>query len=255
MDSLKILNSSSLSKLRSALLNSEDIPELYLNSDIRPIFTEDCFVNTTIKVPSTVPNLKVDITSDRTRAKDDAKNALLIYEYLGSLSRTQASDTRLWVTLTHSIFWDYTFARWPSISKNSYILEHWFEKKGGGLGALRRNSISRLWWAAYLTVAPWERNSELDVFKSSDREKYTHILLSQQQIFFDVLERSYGSSDKVRICLLDALSHFLPKVKSKDNLSKSVVKKLSLLIKHKQLESISINSLRKELYDLVESCV
>ena len=78
-----------------------------------------------------------------------------------------------------------------------YKLEYWFEKPGGGLGALRRNAISRLCWTALLTVPRWESDSSLLHLASTDRYKYTRMLLSKAWSYKEVLEWEYGSDSRI----------------------------------------------------------
>ena len=208
---------------------------IYSRGDHYPLPPDSPMLKTLIEVPSDPPELR----AGDSRAEDDAENAIKIYEYLGPLERTQASDPRLWTTLTHTTFWLYSQRRWPSSDQGaSYILEHWFEKRGGGLGALRRNAISRLWWAAHLTVAPWDTDPELINFRSSDRFKFTRVLLSQAQVFQDVLEREYGSNLRIRILLLNALDKFMPTVSNKDSLSKDTSMRLLLVLKNRHIEAL-----------------
>lgn len=248
MSNLKILSWTSVEKLKDDVKNSTSARDLYCSSEDRLNTEELHFLSTTIQVEDTPPLLETE-----TRAGKDAENAILVYEYLGRLSRTQASDQRLWVTLCHTTFWDYCKKRWPQATSQNYILEHWFEKSGGGLGALRRNAISRLWWAAHLTLAPWENDPELEIFRSPDRTMYTKILLSQAQIFQDVLERKLGSNERFRICLLHSLNQFLPHVTNKDDLSKSVSVRLNLLLKHRQLDAMSVPEMQILLSEVVKS--
>jgi hypothetical protein len=249
VDNLKIFSEATLQRLKSPLMDGHKIPEIY-GSKRKPETSGFEFLNTTISVSDDTPDL---IVGGGSQSRHDADNAVIIYDYLGQLSRTQASDSRLWVTLTHTKFWKYTHARWPISGKNTHILEHWFESKKGGLAALRRNSISRLWWAAHLAMAPWEHDPTLGIFKTSNRYKYIEILLSQQQIYFDIIERSYGSNLQLRICLLDAFSEFLPKVTNKDDLSKDVSKKVRLLLKHRQVDAINIVELKAIIFEIVKN--
>lgn len=249
MTYLRIISSSTLREMHARVEADDSSPYLYDCSDSYPELPGEALFNTSISIPETPPILEVG--SKPSSTENDTVNAEKVYEYLGRLTRTQAADERLWATLSHTVFWGYCKERWPNTIKRDYILEHWFEKKGAGLGALRRNAISRLWWAANLTIAPWDNDADFKVFENADRLKYTSVLLSQQQIFFDVLERSYGSNKKIRICLLDALYNHLPKVSNKDNLSKEVSKQVSLILKHKQLESLEVEDLRQYLNKLV----
>ena len=120
---------------------------------------------------------------------------------------------------------------------------------------MRRNAISRLWWAASLTVAPWEKDEELAVYKVSDRFVFTRVLLSQQQIFQDVMERLFGSNLRLRTCWLYALSQNVSKVSNKDDLSKLLAKNLSIIIKTKQLEALTVKELEKIFFKVINKCV
>jgi hypothetical protein len=123
------------------------------------------------------------------------------------------------------------------------VLRHWFVPEGGK-ASLRTQAISRLWWAAYLTYAPWDSDPDLAVFKSADRFHYTRILLKQQQIYFDVVERDFGSDLRIRICILDAFDRHMPSVSYKDGLSRDSSKQFNLLVKHRQLASLELMALQ-----------
>lgn len=250
MKTFEIVSSKTLNEMKTVLENEGGL-QIYQDSSSYQVLEGKELLQTTIEVVDVAPVLYVH--GNRGAELNDAENAIKVYEYLGVLNRTQAADQRLWATLTHTVFWEYCRQRWTGITGINYVLEHWFEKKGAGLGALRRNSISRLWWAAHLTVAPWDDNKEYEIFRDSNREIYTGILLSQQQIFFDVLERSYGSSPKIRICLLDALKSFLPEVTNKDDLSREVSKELRLVLKGRYLEALPVVNIKKIIHNLVEA--
>ena len=247
MPQQKIINKATLRNMQN-LLNQPEQLKIYIEHNSYTEFAEENLLGTTIDLSDEIPIL--ELTGKR--GSNDTENAIKVYEYLGPLTRTQAADLRLWVTLTHSTFWDYCKQRWPVDGKQAkFVEEHWFVKKGGGLAALRRNAISRLWWAVYLTIAPWEQDTELNVFQSSDRYKYTRILLSQQENFQDILENSFGSNLRLRISLLDALGVYQSEVSNKDALTKDVTKKINLLLKHRQLDAMGVQGLR----DLMESIV
>ena len=88
-------------------------------------------------------------------AKDDVENAIRIHDWLKGLSRAEANDPRLWVTLTHREFFHYVRERWSitrETSSASIISRFFFS--GSGIQARTRNAISRLWWLAELTYEP-----------------------------------------------------------------------------------------------------
>ena len=233
----EIFPSTQLATMRDRVKRESSILLIYATGDHYPVSNDSRLLKTLIEIPAEPPQLLVS----RSRSEDEVDNAIKVYEYLGPLDRTQAADPRLWTTLTHTTFWDYCQRRWPAGKKGpEYILEHWFEKPGGGLGALRRNAISRLWWAAHLTVAPWDQDIELLHLKSSDRFKFTRVLLSQAQIFQDVIEREYGSNLRIRTLLLNSLHNHLPQVSNRDNLSKDTSKQLLLLLKNRHIEALSV---------------
>ena len=212
MPKLKIFSSETINELKNRLKSSDYIKEVYSQNSPQQEFDSETLLVTPIEVAIAAPVLKVN---DK-KTDYEAENAIALFEYLGELTSTQAADMRLWSTLAHTTFWEYSLSRWDRNEKTDrYVLEHWFDSQKGGLAALRRNAISRLWWAAYLTVAPWEKDRELEVYKCSDRFVFTKILLSQQQIYSDVMERLFGSNLRLRTCWLYTLSTYLDKVTNK----------------------------------------
>lgn len=248
MPTLTILSSGQLATLRNRVESESSVKLIYSQGPHYPLPTDTQLLNTLIEVPEELP----DLVTGGSRAEEDTLNAVKVYEYLGPMNRTQAADPRLWTTLTHTTFWDYCRRRWPAKGKDSnYILEHWFERPGGGLGALRRNAISRLWWAAHLTVAPWERDRALTHLQSSDRFRFTRVLLSQAQVFQDVIEREFGSNLRLRTLFLTSLERHLPTVSKRDSLSKAASTSLLLVLKNRHLDALSLT----EAENVIESVV
>ena len=108
--------------------------------------------------------------------------------------------------VTHKEFKKYTIKRWP-LKKNEkdrgLINSHFFFDKDDRR-AYRRNAISRLWWGTFLTVSPWEKDTNLSFLKSDDEYKLTKIMLGSQQLWFDIQERRWGSDVIYRTCFLEA---------------------------------------------------
>lgn len=252
MAKLKIFSNDLITELKEKLNNKEYIDENY-SADNDAIEVDD---RRLLVTQINLSNVPPDLSVNKKKTDNEADNAIALYLYIGELNSTQAADMRLWTTLAHREFWKYSLCRWNSDSKtDKYVLTHWFDSRKGGLAALRRNAISRLWWAASLTVAPWEKDVELSVYKVSDRFVFTKILLSQQQIFQDVMERLFGSNLRLRICWLRALSLSVPKVSKKDDLSKLIAKNLSIIIKTKQLETLTVLELEKVFSKLITKCL
>lgn len=222
-------------------LSSPSVRKYYQDGRRLPI-DEAKKLRTSIRPTSSVPTLNV---ADKP-ARDDVANAIALYEWLPSLTRTQASDFRLWVALAHGPFFEYSCKRWGAFTSRKdedYIRRHWFDG-APGKAALRTQAISRLWWAAKLTWKPWERDSDLESFRKDDPGHYTAILLGIQQVYFDIVERDFGSNLRVRICLLDALSTVETSV-GMTPLSGAVSKNLNLAAYSQNLDSLSVEALKK----------
>ncbi len=143
---------------------------------------DDVLENRNLIVPD-----KLKLIAPEKGDKHDFDNAKLIFETYEKMSRTEASDTRIWTYLSHVTFRDYMIKRcptsdWPSDDdkKKNYILEHWFIN-GLNSRTLTRQNIAMLWWGAYLTYDserknPYELTEEL--FSMLD---YTRTLLSLVQ--------------------------------------------------------------------------
>ncbi len=183
--------------------NRDEIIQRYQLSENPFIFSEDDFIPTPF---DEVDKKFLDPSNDFNTAKH-------LFEIL-KIDRIQASDQRLWTTLTHTVGWEYMQGRWNirDTRKNTdlkeFILSRWHYGTGSIRNALARNAFSRLWWAAELTYAPWEKNPKFNCFKSDDPYKFTRILseTNKSQAIVDVLEREFGASLLFRICFLQAFN-------------------------------------------------
>ena len=144
-----------------------------------------------------IDNIELFIPDTDSRDTKDLENSILIYESLGPLNETQASDQRLWVCLTHLFFWDYMLKRWPvQEAKNlvGRITDRYFLRTLK-LESLVRNGISRLWWYAHLTIDE----------SRDDKYELTRILLDRAEIAVGILERTFGANRNIRFALLEFL--------------------------------------------------
>jgi Family of unknown function (DUF6339) len=122
---------------------------------------------------------------------DDAENAQRIHSWLRNITPSVAMELRLWAHLTHNVFSEYMYMRWPPKDANIVHRRYLFE--GNSFAALSRNGISRLWWAAYLTRDE-NRPNQFEL---------TDTLFLRQDIQVAVLERAMGKCRGVRVALLD----------------------------------------------------
>lgn len=201
----KIFRSVYVDELRSKVKRLENLEDYYQNN---VDYGDDNTWPLRVEVGNEVPELIPERTAD-------ALNASALHSYLANLDETQASDKRLWAYLAHGPFRHYVQNRWKlpveldelNISQDSKkrvsdsILLHWFIN-GNDSRALKRHSLARLWWAAHLTVAPWERGSEFASLKEDDRYVYTKFLLSNETLYTEVLERTIGNNRHILIALL-----------------------------------------------------
>jgi hypothetical protein len=187
-------------------------------------------------------------------ASTDGANAEAVYSYLGSMKAVYAADPRVWAAMTHTECWEYSRWRFPLPANpqkaRDHVRSHWFVN-GAGLAALRRNAVARLWWAAALTVAPWEQDPACSVFQKADRFYYTKVLLASQQVYQDVMEREFGSNLRLRISFLDALDRARPLVLSLDDLVKAAVVNLTLLLEFRHLLTQDLPEVRGACDDVV----
>lgn len=207
----------------------------------------------TVQTPGKPPVLRAP-KNDPVSA--DLENAIALHGYYGDLDETQASDPRLWVYLSHVEFRKYTLTRWgldgsysdlkDEASKKraiNQLMEHWFIS--GNDRDLRRHAIARLWWAAHLTYAPWEKDPEFfGDLKNKDPYHYTRILLSTQDIYQQVLERAMGRSNRVLIAILDYLGKNKKFAQSRESV-RNLMKELNLVYGTKKIIALDRPSLEK----------
>lgn len=105
------------------------------------------FVEPLIKKPSSLSLLNRD-------ENDDKINSKVVFDALGSLNPSLASDVRIWFTLGIELFDDYTSVRWPfptslNANKKGFVMDRLLSASGRSLR--RNNAIGRLWrfgWVA-----------------------------------------------------------------------------------------------------------
>lgn len=111
----------------------------------------------------------------------DPEKCVSIYNALKNLTPQQATDERIWVYLTHFVFWDYSRARWLRAKDDGKFLKavesHFFVN--GVRGMVRDNAISRLWWMAHVC-------NRLDY----DLKDCLEALMLKQDVRANVMERA-----------------------------------------------------------------
>lgn len=143
-NSLQILSSDSLEKLRNIVQFSQDF-ELE-NLDVLISKYELKMTTSEYQVNSDLHLILPDGTD--WESNNDKSNSLLVYKGITNLNSSTSTDERLWVTLAFGLFLNYSKARWlkqGADSKN--ILNHWFAPTSRS--RWRDHCVSRLWQVGY----------------------------------------------------------------------------------------------------------
>lgn len=244
---IPVLKEAYLSKIRDRVKNHASLDD-YKASATFNLDEEGLFKETRIQCLGEDPKL-----THSSNASEDIENAILIHKWMPKLTRLQSSDGRLWAYLTHARFFSYTAARFPHPSQPEKIvqniLSHWFVGRGG----LRRNAISRLWLAADLTCAPWERNESLGVFERSDRYFYTRILLQNQNTYQQLVERNFGHCPVTLVSTLDVIDELSGQITGMTDFVAELGKALNLISSHSDMGAVSPSDLRQYIFEISKS--
>lgn len=137
-------------------------------------------------------------------AKSDILLAKRLFEldYFKNLTNKEANDERVWVTMTHEYFREYSYARWikgKNLTPN--VLTQRLFKSGKLL--YNRNSIARLWW---ITSQTKDENLE-------NPYKYTEMLFSNTQFDQSIMESTVSKNGDILRNLLKAICKVSDEVK------------------------------------------
>jgi hypothetical protein len=167
---LQVINTQSLQKLRLAVLANPDIVDLKFDD-----LVDKLSLNLVASTYEFDDSIRLQLPTGFSQSENnDSINCALMLKALPSLSPANATDDRLWVTLSFGHFSEYVHKRWPfRISEENkltnHVINHWFAK--GPRGRMRDNGVSRLWWMGYIAskVPDMEMNSVFDLlFANSD---------------------------------------------------------------------------------------
>lgn len=163
----------------------EDLLAFSSHPELRAKYNNDMYDVSTLEFLKVPTKYFLDDTIELgTASKDDCQSSIAIFEQFMNLDRVQANDKRLWASLTHTIFFDYTRKRWNINSETSddTIISR-FHFEGAGIEARMRNAIARLWWTAKIT---YDKDRE-------DPFELTKLIWEKQDVHVAIMERSYGT--------------------------------------------------------------
>jgi hypothetical protein len=157
------------------------------DEQLRSIYNQEMFdipdaqwVQDTVRLEMTIS----DIDQFTANPSGDMENSIKLFNSLKHLDLVQANDKRLWVTLTHTLFYNYTRQRW-GIGENSSddVIKDRFHFEGAALRQRNQNSVARLWWAARLT---WDGTR-------SDSFELTKLLWEKQDFYQNLIDRRFST--------------------------------------------------------------
>ena len=161
----------------------------------------DYFANTVYKRESNFEINNLTLLTEKTEEQIpniDFANAILLYETI-KLNPNQASNPFLWTYLTHTLGWKYMRKRWPITSEEtkSRINERYFcDNKRI---SLMRNGLSRLWWAAHMTID----------YSRKNKWELTKVLFESEDLFVGIMERDYSLCKNVTLGILSGSKKYL----------------------------------------------
>lgn len=145
--------------MRIKYINEDDLNEIKVN--IKPVFKGAFLERKTLEEVLNNPGIikdtafeidefQLDMSQEKgLEPLTDYENVKRVYNHMKMLSDSQASDERLWVAYTFSVFKDYMLYRWPAKSvedlNNRYLFGYSAQR------SLFRNGIARLWWIGRTT--------------------------------------------------------------------------------------------------------
>jgi hypothetical protein len=170
-ETIAVLSSESVRRLKAEVSSGE--LEWFISQPLDQIVNRLSlkYVDTAYKINGSLSlEFPSGFSQDQNR---DYENCLHILKILPTLTPADATDDRLWVTLSFGKFAKYLQCRW--LSRNSGerlrqdVLNHCFAT--GIRGRIRDNGVSRLWWMGYIAcqVSGLTPDEVFEVlFKNSD---------------------------------------------------------------------------------------
>lgn len=239
MAKLKVFKDQYLLNLESQIDKNIDA---YINADEQFfIGNEGGILTSSFEIPDTKPILQPNL-------KNEAENAINIYEYL-PIDNTIASDPRIWAYLAHTQFCKYVIGRWNINSKDDSEKIHQRFFLNGNARSLRRHAIARLWWAAKLTVEPWKTSEKLSLLKKNDKYYYTRVLMRDESLASDIVERPQLSSSPI---LFIGILEFLDKHPKYNGRSfyREFLKEIILTLGYRKIMTLDLDTLLAELDEI-----
>jgi hypothetical protein len=171
----------------------------------------------------------------------DAANGPAVFEYIGALDASNASDPRLWTFMAFNSYRPYMEARWPLIgwvnwksrAQNRWLL------RGTTRGRLVRHGIARLWWVTNLT---YDAGRKYALSKAdADPYAYARAVFRNEDRINALFDREAGAIVSVTRAVLEHAAQ--NSVFAKDNHVRAVMKELTLILGFRDLGLLDADAL------------
>lgn len=162
----------------------------------------------------------------------DAENGPAVFEYIGALDASNASDPRLWTFLSFNTYREYMETRWPlqgdgwrQRAETRWILG------GSTRGKLVRHGIARLWWVTNLT---YDAKCEYPLSQISDDPfAYTRAAFRNEDRINALFDREAGAIPSLTRAVLEHASE--RRAFARDKHVRAVMKELTLVMGFRDL--------------------
>lgn len=180
------------------------------------------------------------IIPEENGGKFEYENAVKLFGAYKNLNRTQATDTRVWIYMSHAQYWRYMRARWPlptNVSEDkliTHILDHWFMQSSKSIS---RHGIASLWWGAFITYDKDRENPFELTEEFFSKQDYKRVILEEnicmhKPLVHAILEYVIENKEifekywKERIRFLIRKLNFISSYKLLSSLSKTSIKNI-----------------------------
>ncbi len=172
----------------------------------------------------------------------DSDNGPAVFDFLGAMDPSNASDPRLWNYMTFNVYRDYMEARWPLVGDN------WRQRAntrwlllGSTRGRLVRHGIARLWWVTNLTYDA--RLEHVLSRQSQDPFAYTRAVFRNEDRINALFDREAGAIESVTRAVLEHASK--NSVFARDNHVRAIMKELTLIMGFRDLGLLAADALEE----------
>jgi hypothetical protein len=164
----------------------------------------------------------------------DAANGPAVFDYVGTLDPSNASDPRLWTFMAFSTYRAYMEERWPlaAESKNwkNRAQNRWL-LRSTTRGRLVRHGIARLWWVTNLT---YDAKCDYPLSKvDGDRYAYTRAVFRNEDRINALFDREAGAISSVVRSVLEHAGKNA--TYGRDNHMRALMKELTLVMGFRDL--------------------